>query len=270
MPNINFPKAYYNEEDDKLGYLTPYLKLKKGDVGEYVIMPGDPKRCYNIAQRFGKPELVAEYREFATYTGYIDGVKVSATSHGIGGPSAAIATEELIKVGANTFIRVGTCGGMQLDVMGGDIVIVTGAVRADKTPDSYLPSEFPALPHFDVLDALIEGAQSLNVRSHVGVVHCKDAFYAQHSPEIMAVSDELLSKWKASIKSGALASEMESSTLFSVCSAKNMRAGAVMVVLANQERLKQGLDENRVSPKSESGIDCVINAIKILIKRDSI
>ena len=270
MPNMNFPKASYNEDDDKLGKLTPYLKLKKGDIGEYVIMPGDPKRCYTIAQRFESPVLVAEHREFATYTGYIDGVKVSTTSHGIGGPSAAIAIEELIKAGANTFIRVGTCGGMDIDVMGGDVVIVNGAIRADKTPNSYLPTEYPALPHFDVLDALIEGSLSLDVKSHVGVVHCKDAFYAQHSPETMAVADELLYKWNSYIKSGALASEMESSTLFSVCSAKGMRAGAVMVVLANQERLKQGLDEGRVSPKSENGIDCVINGIKILIKRDSI
>lgn len=268
MSNINFPKAYYNEEEDKLGNLVHHLKLKKGDVGGYVIMPGDPKRCYTIAKRFDNPKLIADYREFVTYTGYLNGVKVSTTSHGIGGASAAIAIEELIKVGAHTFIRVGTCGGMAMDVMGGDIVIVSGAIRADKTPDNYLPKEYPTLPNFDVLDSLIEGAKKLKVKSHIGVVHCKDAFYAQHSPETMAVSDELLYKWNAYIKSGALASEMESSTLFSVCSAKNKRAGAVMVALANQERIKKGLDEGRVSPKDESAIDCAINAIYILIKQD--
>ena len=107
-----------------------HIGLKQGDVGKYVILPGDPKRCAKIAQYFDEPKLVADNREYVTYTGYLDGEKVSVTSTGIGGPSAAIALEELVNVGAETFIRVGTCGGMQIDVKGGDIVIATGAIRA--------------------------------------------------------------------------------------------------------------------------------------------
>ena len=207
-----FPKAYYKENEN----VVHHLKLKKGDVGRYVIMPGDPKRCSKIDKRFDNAELIADYREYATYTGYINGVKVSTTSHGIGGPSTAIALEELIKVGADTFIRVGTCGGMNIDVLPGDVVIVNGAVKGGGTMDNYIPKEFPCVPNIDVLEAMIEGADKIKTRTHVGVVQCKDAFYAQHAPESMAVDKELLYKWDSYIKAGCLASEMESATLFAV------------------------------------------------------
>ena len=225
-----FPKAYYQENEN----LVHHLKLKKGDVGRYVIMPGDPKRCVKIAKRFDDAKLIADYREYATYTGYINGVKVSTTSHGIGGPSTAIALEELIKVGADTFIRVGTCGGMNIDVLPGDVVIVNGAIKGGGTMDNYIPKEFPCVPNIDVLEAMIEGANKVKTRTHVGVVQCKDAFYAQHAPESMAVDKELLYKWDSYIKAGCLASEMESATLFAVGAAKNVRTGAAMLVLHNQ------------------------------------
>ena len=93
-----------------------HIDLKEGDVGEYVILPGDPKRCKKIAEYFDDARLVADKREYVTYTGFLNGVKVSVTSTGIGGPSAAIALEELVKVGARYFIRVGTCGGVQPEV----------------------------------------------------------------------------------------------------------------------------------------------------------
>ena len=130
-----------------------HVGIKAGDVGEYVILPGDPKRCQKIAQYFDNPQLVADRREFVTYTGYLDGVKVSVTSTGIGGPSASIAMEELVKCGAKTFIRVGTCGGMQVDVKGGDIVIATGAIRMEGTSKEYAPIEFPAVANLDVINA---------------------------------------------------------------------------------------------------------------------
>ena len=117
--------------------LQYHLQIRKGDVGRYVILPGDPKRCKKIAAYFENPVLVADSREFVTYTGTLDGVKVSVTSTGIGGPSASIAMEELIQCGADTFIRVGTCGGMALDVEGGDIVVATGAIRAEGTSKEY-------------------------------------------------------------------------------------------------------------------------------------
>ena len=258
-----FPKAYYQENEN----LVHHLKLKKGDVGRYVIMPGDPKRCVKIAKRFDDAKLIADYREYATYTGYINGVKVSTTSHGIGGPSTAIALEELIKVGADTFIRVGTCGGMNIDVLPGDVVIVNGAVKGGGTMDNYIPKEFPCVPNIDVLEAMIEGADKIKTRTHVGVVQCKDAFYAQHAPESMAVDKELLYKWDSYIKAGCLASEMESATLFAVGAAKNVRTGAAMLVLHNQERVKNNINDPK-DYTGEEAIDLIIESIKILIEKD--
>ena len=136
-----------------------HVNLTKGDVGEYVILPGDPGRCEKIAQYFDNPVLVANNREYVTYTGTLNGVKVSVTSTGIGGPSAAIALEELVHCGAHTFIRVGTSGGMQKEVLGGDVVIATGAIRLDGTSKEYAPIEYPAVANFDVVMALKESAK---------------------------------------------------------------------------------------------------------------
>ena len=126
-----------------------HLRIKEGDVGRYVILPGDPKRVPLIASFLEDAVQVADSREYNTYTGYLGNTKVSVTSTGIGGPSASIAMEELVKCGADTFVRVGTCGGMQEDVMGGDIVIATGAVRMEGTSREFAPIEYPAVPNID-------------------------------------------------------------------------------------------------------------------------
>ena len=136
-----------------------HIQVAQGEVGRYVIMPGDPKRCVKIAQYFEDPVLIADNREFVTYTGTLDGVKVSVTSTGIGGPSASIAMEELYRCGADTFIRIGTCGGMQTDVKTGDIVVATGAIRMEGTSKEYAPIEFPAVPDLHVTNALVEAAK---------------------------------------------------------------------------------------------------------------
>lgn len=240
-----------------------HIGLKQGDVGKYVILPGDPKRCAKIAQHFDNPQLIADNREYVTYTGYVDGEKVSVTSTGIGGPSAAIAMEELVKVGAETFIRVGTCGGMQLDVKGGDIVIATGAIRAEGTSKEYAPIEFPAVANLDITNALVKAAQNLGFTYHTGIVQCKDSFYGQHSPETKPVSYELQNKWEAWKRLGCLASEMESAALFIVASYLNVKVGSVFLAVANQEREKQNL-ENPVIHDTETAIKTAIEAIKIL------
>ncbi|MGL4875520.1 MAG: nucleoside phosphorylase, partial [Clostridium sp.] len=146
-----------------------HIDVAKGEVGEYVILPGDPKRCEKIAKYFDNPVLVADNREYVTYTGYLDGVKVSVTSTGIGGPSAAIALEELVKCGAKTFIRVGTCGGMDLEVKGGDLVVATGAIRAEGTSREYAPIEYPAVANLQVVNALVKASEDAKETYHVGV-----------------------------------------------------------------------------------------------------
>ena len=244
-----------------------HIQVGKGDVGKYVILPGDPKRCEKIAQHFEQAKLIADSREFVTYTGYLDGVKVSVTSTGIGGPSAAIAMEELVMAGADTFVRIGTCGGMQLPVKSGDVVIASGAIRMEGTSREYAPIEFPAVANIEVVNALMNAAEKLGQKYHVGVVQSKDSFYGQHSPELKPVSYELTNKWEAWKRLGCLASEMESAALFVVASSLGVRAGACFLVMANQEREKEGLD-NPVIHDTDLAVQIAVEGIRNLIHSD--
>ena len=236
-----------------------HIQVAAGEIGRYVILPGDPGRCASIAKYFDDPVLIADNREFVTYTGYLDGEKVSVTSTGIGGPSAAIAMEELVECGADTFIRVGTCGGMELTVKGGDIVVATGAVRMEGTSKEYAPIEFPAVPDFYVTNALASAAEELDCTFHTGVVQSKDSFYGQHSPEIKPVSYELQNKWEAS--------EMESAALFIVANYLRVRCGAAFLALGNQERAKRGMD-NPLIYDTDMAVRVGIRAIRQLIRED--
>ncbi|MCI5711675.1 MAG: uridine phosphorylase [Roseburia sp.] len=244
-----------------------HIQVAKGEVGRYVILPGDPKRCKKIAEYFENPVLIADNREFVTYTGTLDGVKVSVTSTGIGGPSASIAMEELYRCGADTFIRIGTCGGMQPEVKSGDIVVATGAIRMEGTSKEYAPIEFPAVPDLSVTNALLEAAGKKKYPYHAGVVQCKDSFYGQHEPEVKPVSYELMNKWEAWKRLGCLASEMESAALFVVASCLRVRVGSCFLVVANQEREKLGL-ENPVAHDTDMAIQVAVEAIRSLIQKD--
>lgn len=245
-----------------------HIRCKAGDVGRYCILPGDPGRCAAIAARFEKAEQVSQNREFTVYTGVLAGERVSVCSTGIGGPSAAIAMEELIAIGAHTFIRVGTCGGMALPVRAGDVIIATGAIRMEGTSREYAPIEFPAVPDFATTCALADAARALGKPFHTGVVQCKDSFYGQHTPETMPVEPELLYKWEAWKRLGALASEMESAALFTVAAARGVRCGAVFSALWNQEREKAGLDQDAVFD-AEGAITVGVEALRRLIEADS-
>ena len=236
-------------------------------MGRYVILPGDPKRCVQIANYFDDAKFVADSREYVTYTGYLDGEKVSVTSTGIGGPSASIALEELVMAGADTFIRVGTCGGMQREVKSGDMVIAQAAIRMEGTSREYAPIEFPAVADIQIVNALMQTAKEMGQAYHVGVVHCKDSFYGQHSPETKPVSYELYNKWEAWKRLGCLASEMETAALFVTASSLRVRIGSCFLVMANQEREKLGL-ENPVTHDAMKVIRVVIEAIRRLIRED--
>ncbi len=242
-----------------------HIQVADGEVGRYVILPGDPKRCEKIAQYFDNPVLVADNREYVTYTGTLDGVKVSVTSTGIGGPSAAIAMEELCRCGADTFIRIGTCGGMQPEVKSGDVVIATGAIRMEGTSREYAPIEFPAVPDLAVTNALAAAAGTKGFPFHTGVVQSKDSFYGQHEPETKPVSYELVNKWEAWKRLGCLASEMESAALFVVAGYLHVRAGACYLVVANQEREKLGL-ENPVAHNTDMAVRVAVEAVRRLIQ----
>lgn len=244
-----------------------HLQIRNGEVGGYVILPGDPKRCAKIAAYFDDPVLVADSREFVTYNGFLDGQQVTVTSTGIGGPSAAIAMEELVKAGAHTFIRVGTCGGMDPAVKSGDLVIATGAIRAEGTSREYAPIEFPAVADPDVVWALRRAADRLALPFHVGVVQCKDSFYGQHEPDSMPVDYDLKQKWGAWLRLGCKASEMESAALFIVASYLRVRCGSVFLTVANQEREKAGLS-NPVVHDTDGAVRTGVEALRELIRAD--
>lgn len=244
-----------------------HIDLVKGDVGRYCILPGDPGRCEKIAASFDGAEKIAQNREFTTYTGLLLGEKVSVVSTGIGGPSAAIAMEELTAVGADTFIRVGTCGGIRLDVKSDDVVIATGAIRHEGTSREYAPIEFPAVPDYEVLTALTQAAGNLGKHWHAGIVQCKDSFYGQHDPSRMPVYFELQEKWEAWKRLGVLASEMESAALFTVASTLHVRCGTALHVIWNQERQAAGLDQIE-SHDLHAAIEVGVEALKLLIQKD--
>ncbi len=220
-----------------------HIGLTKNDGADAAIICGDPGRVKLIAELMDCPEFVASNREYTTWAATLGGKRVLVTSHGIGGPSTAICLEELNMIGVKTVIRVGTCGGMAKDVKCGDLVIAQGSIRAEGTSREYLPIEYPATASFDVTVALRDAAAVSGKGYHVGVVHCKDSFYGQHSPDRMPIYNELSSKWKAWVQGGCLASEMETATVFTVCSVLGMRAGAVLRAVWNQERAAAGITD---------------------------
>ena len=244
-----------------------HINYMPGEVGRYCLLPGDPGRCQKIAEYFDDAVHVMTNREFVTYTGTLLGEQVSVVSTGIGGPSASIALEELAAIGADTFVRVGTCGGIRLDVQSGDIVIATGAIRMEGTSREYAPLEYPAVPDYEVLTALVDAARGMERPWHAGVVHCKDSFYGQHAPERMPVSCELKEKWEAWKRLGTLASEMESAALFVAANALGVRCGSAFHVIWNQERNAAGLDQCK-DEDTDSAIRVGIEAVKLLITRD--
>ena len=204
----------------------------RGDVGRYVIMPGDPKRCEKIAAFLDEPKFIADNREYVTYTGKLDGIKVSVTSTGIG-------------------------------------VIANGAVRMEGTSKEYAPIEYPAVADINVINAMMTSAEKLKLKYHVGVVQSKDSFFGQHEPELMPVGYELQNKWDAWIKMGCLASEMETAALLIAGSYLRVRVGACFLVLANQERAKKGLSNVQVHD-TKTAIETAVGAVRELIKKDNI
>ncbi len=241
-----------------------HIGITPSQGAKYAILPGDPGRVPVIAEFLDNPQFLADNREFHSYVGTLNGERVIVMSTGIGGPSAAIAMEELSKAGLKTAIRVGTCGGIQTNVVPGDLIIPTAAVRMEGTSKEYAPIEYPATADFDVVSALVCSAKELKASYHTGVVQSKDSFYGQHSPESMPVSYELLSKWTSWKKLGVLASEMETAALFTVGAVRNVKVGCVLHALWNQERKKSGIIDDNNFDLSLT-IKMAINALKILI-----
>ena len=246
----------------KSSELQYHVHLKPGDVGRYVLLPGDPGRVPLIASFFDNAKEVAFNREYRTWTGTVAGIKVSCCSTGIGCPSTAIAVEELIKCGADTFIRIGTCGALQREVKLGDLCITTGAVREEGTTRQYVPLSYPAVADLDVTLALRQAAKSLKLPAHTGIGHCKDAFFIEDKD--IPIREDIDAKWNAWYRSNVISTSMESAALFVVSSIRRVRAGEVLATI--------GLtyDDAPIIAKVgvEEAIRTAVEAIKILDKQD--
>jgi uridine phosphorylase len=241
-----------------------HIGLGPGDAGDYVLVPGDPFRTPLVAKFLDSAEEVAFSREYRTFTGTVDGVKVSTMSTGMGGPSVAIGVEELHELGVHTLLRVGTCGAAQPEIKMGDLVISLAAVRSEGTPNGYVPLEYPAVASLHVVEALIEAAEAAGARYHVGVTRSVDALYSDLLPDTMPrphLRDEL-EMWA---KAGILSNDMEASTLFVVSRLRGMRAGCVNLCV---DELGAG-EIHHIDPSyMDRMLRVAVDAIRRLIKRD--
>lgn len=250
-----------------MGKKMMHIGLEPGEVGRYVFLPGSPERTEKIAAYFDNPKEIAYNREFRTFVGELDGVKVAVTSTGIGGPSAAIAVEELHQCGADTMLRVGTCASTSEKVSLGDVVIPNGAVRMEGVSTHYLPIEYPAVPDFQVVKAVEQAAQKLEFPYNVGVTITKASFYTQTTPETKPVGPELLYKWQAYEKGGATSTSMECSVLFCVGASLGIRTSSVMISATNFGEYSNDA-EDYPSGWEERAIEVGIEAMKIMIRKD--
>lgn len=256
--------------------LQYHIKCRRHDVARYVLLPGDPGRVKTIASLWDESRKVAEHRQYITYTGRISGVEISATSTGIGGPSAAIAVEELARCGADTFIRVGTCGGNQKDQKIGDVAIATGAVRWEGTTRQYVPIEYPAVGTPEVVMALVEAAEQMGVDYHVGITKSGDSLYAgmafggYHQSWMRNVEADFA-------RANVISSEMEASTIFTLANLFGLRAGCIcsiidLVIADEAQKPGQELSvEEAFQPKPEyilKACRCAVGAVKILDQWD--
>lgn len=246
-----------------------HINCEKGEIGRYVLLPGDPGRVEKIAAFLDNPRYLTSKREYTIWNGELDGELITVMSTGMGGPSTAIGIEELKLCGADTLVRIGTCGGINPELIPGTLIIPTGAIRKEGTTREYVPIEYPAVPNYEVVFALQQAADRLKLPFKLGVSESKDSFYGQHNPDSMPVSSDLKQKWKAWQMAGAEASEMECAALFIVASVRRMRAAAVLNLCRNVEReITTGIADTDFD--TTNAIRTAIEALRILINEDRI
>jgi uridine phosphorylase len=242
-----------------------HVGLARGEVGDYVLVPGDPGRTPLIASHLENAREVAFSREYRTFTGSVGGVPVSAISSGMGGPSVAIMVEELSELGVHTFLRVGTCGGAQPEIKMGDVVIAIASVRSEGTPNGYVPTEYPAVASLEVVNALVESAEASGVPHHVGIIRSVDALYSDLLPDTMPrphLRDEL-EMWS---RAGILSNDMETSTLFVVSRLRKRRAGTINLCV---DEVGAGEIHHLDPSYMDRMLAVAVDAIRRLIARDN-
>ncbi|ADJ15595.1 nucleoside phosphorylase [Halalkalicoccus jeotgali] len=225
-----------DDSEDPNADVQYHIEVGPEDVAPSVLLPGNPERVERITGFWDDAEEKGSHREYRTVTGRYDETPISVTSTGIGGPSAAIAVEELARVGADTFIRVGSCGAIQEGMAVGDLVITTGAVRQEGTSDEYVREDYPASADYEVVCALVAAAERLGYDYHTGITMSADSFYAgQGRPGFegfeAAGSTALVEELRdANVKN----IEMEASAILTIANVYGLRAGAICSVYANR------------------------------------
>ena len=226
----------------------PHLQIESGDVADVVLLPGDPGRVDRIAGHCENARTVAENREYKVVNATYDGVELTIASTGIGSPSAAIAVEELAKVGVETVIRVGTAGALQADIEIGDMVVATGAAKAEGTSKRYEAAEIPAVPDHEVLSTLVGSAEDRDEVVHVGPIGTDDAYYAE--------TEAIVAEWEAA---GLTAVEMEAAAIFTLARRKGLSAGAICTIDGNLVAgTQKGEGEGELPPKAKNNVERAI------------
>ena len=220
------------------GNLQYHIQCRDGDVNKFVLLPGDPERVDAIAKTWDESKFIASSREFRTFSGKYSGVPITACSTGIGGPSASIALEELASLGADTFIRIGTCGAINKNINCGDLIICSGAMRQDGTSEDYIDLSYPAVANYEVVAALIEACKRHKKIFHVGISCTTSSFHlGQARPGFNNFTQSgLENKIQDLQRAGVLNFEMEAATILTLAGLYNLRAGAVFAVVADRNK----------------------------------
>lgn len=244
-----------------------HTRVRMGEIGRYVLVPGCVERAALIAERFDTPRRLAYHQEFLTYIGTLEGVPVAVTSTGIGGPTLAITVEELRRCGADTFIRVGSCASTSPRSRIGDVIIPRGAVRMEGTGENFLPMEFPAMPDYSVFCCMKAAARQCGYPYNDGVTITKDSFYTEVSPETKPVAEELRYKWDAYERGGATSTSMECAPLFLMGSALKLRTASVMICATNFNAYSNN-DKDYPREWESRAIEVAIEGLRRLIRQD--
>ena len=248
------------------GNLQYHIQCKDGDISKYVLLPGDPERVDVIASKWDEAKFIASHREYRTFSGKFSGIDISACSTGIGGPSSSIALEELASLGADTFIRIGTCGAIQPEINCGDLIICSGAMRQDGTSNDYIDISYPAVANYEIVLALIQACETLGKKYHVGISCTTASFYCGQARP--GFNDYTQSTWANKIhdlqQAGVTNFEMEAATILTLAGLYGLRAGAVFAVVADRNKNEfkySGIDDSIIIANE---------AVKILASHDKL